>query len=215
MIKGIIFDLDGTLLNSLEDLQIATNYVLVNNGCKTISLEQTKAFVGNGNAKLLARAFSCFNKPYQDSYLDMFKDYYNKHLTDNTIPYDGIMELVKSLKNNNIKMAICSNKYQQAVNIVCKPFFENIIDYFIGASDKIRTKPDLDMINLALESMNIKANECLYVGDSDVDFITAKKANIKFVFVSWGFKKIDDDTIDYRIDKPNQLLDIIKENEDD
>ena len=219
MIKGIIFDLDGTLLYTLEDLKNATNYVLNSHGLDGISIEQTKLFIGNGVRKLLERAFNVYGKKYQESYYEEFRKYYGIHLADNTIPYDGIVETIEKLHKNNIKMSVCSNKYQEGVSKVCTPYFKETIDYFIGTGDNIRTKPNLDMICLALNKMNIDEKSCLYVGDSDTDLQTAKKANIKFIGVSWGYRDsllLKENGADYIIDTPTQLLDIIrKENEND
>lgn len=214
MVKGIIFDLDGTLLYTLKDLNEAVNYACKVNNFKPISIEQTRLFIGNGVRKLIERAFNCSDLSIIEKGYSDFKKHYENHLLDNTIPYENIVELVESLKKNGIKSAICSNKYQLGVEKVCNPFFKNKIDYMIGVSDTIRTKPNLDMIDLALKKMNIDNDSCLYVGDSETDLITAKSANIKFVAVSWGYRNVKsliEKGADYAIYNPPELLNIIKE----
>ncbi len=214
MIKGIIFDLDGTLLNTLTDLKNAVNYALRTNKLPEITLKQTRDYVGNGVKKLVSRAIGNEdNKELIDKSLKLFTAYYDLHQNDYTLPYDGIIDTLKCLKEMNLKMAIVSNKYQQGVDNLCRPLFKDYIDVFIGANDNIKLKPAPDMANIALEKLNLKNNECVFIGDSNVDALTGKNANMKVIGVTWGYKdkdvleKLD---LDYIVDRPSQIIDIIK-----
>ena len=213
MIKGILFDLDGTLLYTLKDLNEAVNFALVNNNLKKITLEKTIQYIGSGIKNLMILATKenpcVYNKALED-----FKDYYAIHCIDNTIPYDGVIELLKTLKENNIKMAVVSNKYQAGVDKICNKLLKDYIDIFIGARENLNIKPHTDMVNEALKQLNLSNEECLFVGDSSVDIQTALNAKMKSVGVSWGYKDVSDAT--YVINTPNDLLNIIKkENEND
>ena len=214
MLKGIIFDLDGTLLNTLVDLQNATNYALDKQNYPRITLEMTRNYVGNGNVKLLERAFKTEKAEIIDKAFIDFKYFYDIHKSDNTIPYDGIMNMIKNIYNLGIKMAIVTNKYQEAATSLCKPLFGKYIDIIVGKDDNIPAKPDPTMANVALSKLNLKPNECIFVGDSDVDVMTGKNTKVsKVVGVTWGFKDkevLEALGVDYLIDKPNQLINIIK-----
>ena len=211
MIKGILFDLDGTLVYTLIDLNNAINYALENNGLKTISIDKTKEFIGSGIKNLVLKAIDnkieIFNEVYHD-----FKKYYHNNINNNSTPYNGVIELLKSLKENNIKIAVVSNKYQEGVEKICIPLFSEYSNVFIGARDNINIKPSSDMVNLALNKLNLNNNECLFVGDSNVDIMTAKNSNMKSIGVLWGYKDVSNAT--YKVNTPNEILDIIrKENE--
>lgn len=211
MIKGILFDLDGTLVYTLIDLNNAINYALENNGLKTISIDKTKEFIGSGIKNLVLKAIDnkieIFNEVYHD-----FKKYYHNNINNNSTPYNGVVELLKSLKENNIKIAVVSNKYQEGVEKICIPLFGEYSNVFIGARDNINIKPSSDMVNLALNKLNLNNNECLFVGDSNVDIMTAKNSNMKSIGVLWGYKDVSNAT--YKVNTPNEILDIIrKENE--
>ena len=211
MIKGILFDLDGTLVYTLIDLNNAINYALENNGLKTISIDKTKEFIGSGIKNLVLKAIDnkieIFNEVYHD-----FKKYYHNNINNNSTPYNGVVELLKSLKENNIKIAVVSNKYQEGVEKICIPLFSEYSNVFIGARDNINIKPSSDMVNLALNKLNLNNNECLFVGDSNVDIMTAKNSNMKSIGVLWGYKDVSNAT--YKVNTPNEILDIIrKENE--
>ena len=211
MIKGILFDLDGTLVYALIDLNNAINYALENNGLKTISIDKTKEFIGSGIKNLVLKAIDnkieIFNEVYHD-----FKKYYHNNINNNSTPYNGVIELLKSLKENNVKIAVVSNKYQEGVEKICIPLFSEYSNVFIGARDNINIKPSSDMVNLALNKLNLNNNECLFVGDSNVDIMTAKNSNMKSIGVLWGYKDVSNAT--YKVNTPNEILDIIrKENE--
>ena len=204
MIKGILFDLDGTLVYTLIDLNNAINYALENNGLKTISIDKTKEFIGSGIKNLVLKAI--------DNKIEIFNEVYHNNINNNSTPYNGVIELLKSLKENNVKIAVVSNKYQEGVEKICIPLFSEYSNVFIGARDNINIKPSSDMVNLALNKLNLNNNECLFVGDSNVDIMTAKNSNMKSIGVLWGYKDVSNAT--YKVNTPNEILDIIrKENE--
>lgn len=213
MIKGIIFDLDGTLLNTLVDLKNAVNYALKTNNLQEITLKQTRDYVGNGVKMLITRAIGENSNPKLiDDTLKLFTNYYDLHQNDYTIPYDGIIETIKELKKLGLKMAIVSNKYQQGVDNLCRPLFKDYIGVFIGAQDNIKLKPAPDMVNIALDKLGLKNNECYFVGDSNVDALTGKNANMEVIGVTWGYKDkevLEALKVDYLIDKPQEIIKIV------
>lgn len=212
MIKGILFDLDGTLLYTLKDLHNAINYALKKNNLQEISMEMTRQFIGNGIEKLVYRAIE--DKEKFDVVLDDFKFYYGLHGSENTKPYDGIEKLLESLTNLDIKIGVVSNKYQEGVDKICRPLFSKYTNIFIGARKNINIKPASDMVNIALNMMNLNNNECLFVGDSTVDIQTAKNSNMKSIGVLWGYKDVSDAT--FTVNNPSEIINIIlKENENE
>lgn len=213
MIKAILFDLDGTLLNTLKDLNAATNHTLKTFNLPGITIDQTRSFIGNGVKKLLVRAAFNANIDYELAY-ETFKNYYRVHIKDYTEVYDGIIDVLKYLKEKDIKVAVTSNKYQEGVSILCDYLLDSYINIAIGSSDTVKVKPNPDMINIALNTLNVNNKECLYVGDSDVDMITGKSNNIKTIGVTWGYKEKEvliNEKPDYLIDKPSEIINILKE----
>ena len=213
MIKAILFDLDGTLLNTLKDLNEATNHTLSKFKLPPISITQTRNFIGNGVKKLLVRAAFNANIDYELAY-ETFKEYYKSHIKDYTTVYDGIIDVLIYLKQKNIKISVTSNKYQEGVSILVNYLLNPYIDVALGSSDNVKVKPHPDMVNIALNSLKVNNEECLFVGDSDVDIITGKTNNIKTVGVTWGYKDkhiLVNEKPDYLIDNPNELINIIKE----
>ena len=187
----IIFDLDGTLLNSLEDLTDSTNFALkcLNYPPKTI--DEVRNFVGNGVAKLIERAipYGSKNENYAKC-LNIFKEYYSKNMFNKTKPYNGIISMLNTLKNNNIKIAVVSNKFDNAVKFLCEKYFSGLIDFAIGENEKngINKKPAPDTVFIALQKLNAKKENAFYIGDSEVDIQTAKNSGIECISVTWGFK---------------------------
>ena len=214
MIKGVIFDLDGTLLNTLYDLKEAVNFALRNSGLKEITLNQTKEYVGNGIKNLVKRAIGkdIDEITFEKIYLD-FKNYYDEHQKDFTVPYDGILPMIESVYKLNLKMAIVSNKYQSGVDNLCIPIFGKYINVLIGASENIKLKPAPDMAYLACKKLSLKPEECFFVGDSDTDALTGKNANMKVIGVSWGYRDVDTLKkldVDYIVNDPNEIINILK-----
>ena len=194
MIKIIIFDLDGTLLNTLEDLKDSTNFALQAFGYPERSLKEVCAFVGNGVKKLIERALpEGENNPCFKECLETFKNHYKENMYNKTAPYKGARELLQELKKRGIKTAIVSNKFDLAVKELSEKYFKDLIDSAKGENEArgIRKKPAPDTILSVLKEFNLEANEALYVGDSDVDIMSAKNASMPCISVSWGFRNKD------------------------
>ncbi len=213
MIKAIIFDLDGTLLDTLEGLKDSANYSLKNFKYEPKTIEEISLFIGNGVSKLVERAIpDGLANPNFGKCLAIFKEHYSKTMYTKTKPYPQIIELLKILKSKNIKIAVVSNKYDLAVKDLCNYYFSGLIDLAVGESTKCRPKPNIDGIEIVLDNFNLKKEEVLYVGDSEVDILTAKNANIKMITVAWGFRKstyLKQNGADIIIDKTFDLLDYI------
>ncbi|MBQ0020403.1 MAG: HAD-IIIA family hydrolase [Bacteroidales bacterium] len=190
--KAIIFDLDGTLTDTIVDLKESTNYALREMGWPERTLEEIKQFVGNGVRRLMEQATpSNINELEFEECFAIFQEHYIDHCQDHTDLYPGIKELLETLKEKGYKMAIVSNKMQAGVNELQKRFFKGIIDVAIGEKRGVRRKPFPDMVNIALEKLEVKAEETIYVGDSEVDMATARNAGIPCISVLWGFRDRD------------------------
>lgn len=212
MIKAILFDLDGTLLNTLQDLKCAVNYSLNKFGLKPISLKTTKSYIGDGIINLMKRAIG-ENKVNLDDAVNEFKFYYENHLSDYTTVYDDIIKMLTYLKTSGYIIAIISNKYEIGCKTLCQKFFKDLYDICLGSNNNLKVKPSLDMVNVVLNTFSLKNSQCLLVGDSNVDALTGKNAKIKTVGVLWGYrdkKEIETIGVDYFITSPLQLIDIVK-----
>ena len=190
MYDTVIFDLDGTLLNTLEDLKNSVNYALAECGYPERSVDEIRHFVGNGVMKLMKRALpQNVSDEEFDKAFTMFKEYYDVHCNDLTGPYDGIMELVRELKGRGIRMGIASNKVKSAVDKLNDIYFDGLIDEAAGVVDGVITpKPAPDMVEDVLKRLNADRDHTLYVGDSQVDVATAKASGLDMVAVLWGFR---------------------------
>lgn len=209
-IKAVIFDLDGTLLNTLKDLTDAVNYALKKNNMPERTLDEVRHFVGNGVEKLMIRAIANGkeNPLFAQAFAD-FKEFYGIHCKDNTEPYPGIMELMKELQKRDIRTAIVSNKIDFAVKELNEEYFAGLTAAAIGEREGVRRKPAPDTVLKAMEELGITAEQAIYVGDSDVDIETAANAKIPCVSVTWGFRdaaflKLHGAT--HLIDSPHELL---------
>ena len=181
---GILFDLDGTLLNSLEDLMDATNHTLQEYGCPTRSLEEIRNFVGNGARRLITLALpGKADDPSVDEVLAAYQAYYAAHARIKTGPYAGIPEALAEIQKK-YPVAIVSNKPDKAVKILCADFFPGV--YARGESDDCPRKPAPDMVHKAMAAIGVE--KCIYVGDSEVDAITARNAGVPCLSVLWGFR---------------------------
>ena len=187
----VIFDLDGTLLNTIDDLAAAANHALSVCGFAPRSIEECRQFVGNGVAKLLERALPETARTPQ-CIADMratFFSYYDEHLMDKTHPYVGIETLLSQLQARGIKLAVCSNKYQYATERLIRHFFAKIkFVAVLGQRENIPLKPHPQVIEEILHAARESKENCLYVGDSDTDAQTAQNAGVKFCGVTWGFR---------------------------
>ena len=189
MRKTIIFDLDGTLLDTLQDLCLSVNYALRRCGFPERSLEEVRTFVGNGVRMLIHRAVPQDTpQPEEEACFQEFRAHYVLHCQDHTRPYPGIGEMLKSLKEKGYRMGIVSNKLQAGVTELHQAWFQETIDVAVGESEGIRRKPAPDMVFRALSELGSTADDAVYVGDSDVDLETARQAGIPCISVLWGFR---------------------------
>lgn len=210
--KIFIFDMDGTLLNTLEDLMISTNYALSQFDYPTHTIEEIRFFVGNGVAKLIERAIpDGLNNSNYEKCLEIFKKHYAKNMYNHTSAYVGIPELLKKLKDKGVKTAVVSNKFDLAVKELSNKYFGDLIDIAIGENEQagIKKKPAPDTVFEVLNLMNLKSEDAIYIGDSDVDIMTAKNSNMPCISVTWGFRDREfliknDATI--IVDKPEEIL---------
>jgi len=192
MLTAVIFDLDGTLLDTLEDLADATNWALRQNGMPERRLEEVRCFVGNGVRRLMEQAVAqdttaaLFEKTFAD-----FKSYYVDHCQVKTRLYDGIPEMLQTLKERGLRLAIVSNKLQAGVDELYDRYFLDTVEVAIGERAGIQRKPAPDMVRLALQELGVAADETVYVGDSDVDLQTARNSGLPCVSVLWGFRDKD------------------------
>lgn len=191
MKKAVIFDLDGTLLNTLDDLADSTNYALSRFGYPTRTIEEVRQFVGNGVAKLIERAIpEGKNNPNFEKCLAIFKENYAQNMYNKTAPYNGIIEMLSNLKSKGIKIAVVSNKFDLAVKELCKKYFEGFIDFAAGENEAqgIKKKPAPDTVISVLNEFNFAPEDAVYVGDSDVDIMAAKNSKMPCISVTWGFR---------------------------
>lgn len=189
-VDTVIFDLDGTLLYTIEDLAGSVNYVLKKHGMPERSLEEITSFVGNGVAKLMERAAVSGTSLEQTAeLLAEFKEHYGAHSMDNTRPYDGITDMLKNLKRRGFKLAVVSNKLESATENLCGHFFPGLIDTVVGDNPRMAKKPEADMVNAALFRLKSSRAAAVYVGDSEVDIATAANAGMRLIMVEWGFRK--------------------------
>lgn len=189
-----IFDLDGTLLNTLDDLAAATNYALRTNGLPQHSVDDVQRFVGNGVRMLMRRAVPDGEQnPRFDAAFAAFRQYYLAHSLDTTRPYDGVMTMLRSLKSRGCRLAVVSNKFCAATEELCRHFFDGLIEVAIGENEAagIRKKPAPDTVFEALRQLGVGPDGAVYVGDSDVDIQTARNAQLPCISVLWGFRDRD------------------------
>ena len=195
MKKLVIFDLDGTLLNTIDDITLSINLALNDMGFRDVTVDEAKYLVGSGVDILSKRTIKLLTNAEDETLVNKFKDlyqaYYTIHQKDSTKAYEGINEALKELKNLNIKIAVLSNKPHEDVLKVMAYYFKDIkFDYILGKIDKNRIKPDIDGVLMIEEKLNIKnKNDILYVGDSNVDVKTALNASLTPLACLWGFRK--------------------------
>ena len=191
--KIALFDLDGTVLNTLDDLAGAVNAVLAANNMPLRTRDEVRRFVGNGIRKLIERAVpSDTDGATIDKVTADFKAYYGAHCADKTAPYAGIPEMLASLRAQGVRTAVVSNKADFAVQPLVKQYFGDLFDMALGEDTQKRpAKPAPDMVWHVLEAMGAKAEDAVYIGDSDVDVLTARNAGLTCIAVTWGFRDRD------------------------
>ncbi len=189
MYKLAVFDMDGTILDTLEDLMDSMNYILRNFGCPERNLDEIRSFVGNGILKLVERSFpegtseSDIKKAFE-----MFNPYYKEHCAVKTKPYDGICDVICELRKRGVLTAVVSNKPDYGVQSLCKEYFNGMFDFAVGEKEGIRKKPSPDSVNEVLSHLGIKKEDAVYIGDSEVDVKTAENAGLDCIGVEWGFR---------------------------
>lgn len=185
----VIFDLDGTLLNTLDDLHTSVNYALATYQMPLRTLDEIRHFVGNGVQRLLELAVPCGTSQEQlDEAFIAFKKHYALHCNDKTDLYPGISDLLRQLKEKEFKIAIVSNKLQEAVDALYEQYFKETVEVAIGAKEGIPKKPAPDSVYEAMQQLEAKPGRTVYIGDSEVDIATADNAGLPCITVTWGFR---------------------------
>lgn len=207
---NFIFDLDGTLLNTLNDLAASTNYALRTAGMPERTIEEVRMFVGNGVKKLMERAIpGGLSNPKFDETYATFRKHYLEHSLDTTKPYDDIPAVLEELKRRGKKLAIVSNKFYAATQELARHFFPDTIHVAIGERENIRKKPAPDTVVEAMRQLGVGKEGTVYIGDSDVDIDTARNTGVPCISVLWGFRDKDfllEHGATHLISKPHDLL---------
>ena len=214
--KACIFDLDGTLTNTLESMTYSVNLTLKEMGLSQITKDQCRLFVGNGARVLIEESLKVSGDPKASRIEEGMKIYgriFDQNCTYHVTLYEGIPEMLKALKDRGIHLAVLSNKPdRQTVKVVKEIFGDNIFDYAQGQKDGIRRKPEPDGVWYLMEQMQVSKEECLYIGDSEVDAATGKNAGLKTIGVLWGFwdrKTLETAGADHLIERPEELLQFV------
>lgn len=193
MKKAIVFDLDGTLLNTLDDLADSTNYALLKNGLPKRDIDEIRMFVGNGIYKLIERAVPVGTaKELTDICYNDFCEHYKGNMENKTAPYRGVDDMLKILYDVGYKMAIVTNKADFAAQKLCGSMFGKYIKTIVGSVDERPNKPAPDGVYFALSEMGVQKDEAIFIGDSQVDIETANNAGLDVIGVLWGFRTLDD-----------------------
>lgn len=216
MTDTIIFDLDGTLLNTLDDLADSVNFALAEFSMKLRSREEIRRFVGNGVKMLINRSVpEGTDDETTQKVFAVFRQHYLKNMENKTAAYDGIMPLLEKLKQSGYKTGVVSNKLDEAVKELCLKTFGTLIDSAKGAEGEDDRKPNPTNVYKCIEALGSKKENCVYVGDSEVDFQTAQNAGLRCISVLWGFRTREEllgfgaNTF---IEKPDELFEILTEN---
>lgn len=217
MKHAVIFDLDGTLLNTLGDLRAATNHALEVRGLPPHSMEEIRQFIGNGIRLLICRAMPEGTPEAEiDAALDDFKAYYAAHIHDRTVPYDGIPQLLTALRKRGVKVAVLSNKIDSASQQLIEYFFPGKTDVVFGEHVGVPRKPDPTSCRMVMQQLGVQPEQVLYVGDSGTDMQTAKNAGLYAVGVTWGFRSKEvllEYGADILVHRPEQILQILDSGE--
>lgn len=224
MITTIIFDLDGTLMNTLDDLHNSVSFALESEGLKPNDKSDTRRFLGNGIRNLVERSvmMTCrtATEDVKERVFKTFRTHYVAHSMDKTAPYEGVTEMLAECKKREFATAIVSNKLDPAVKDLHKAFFSQWVDVAIGETETVKRKPAPDMVDEAIRQLSvlygrdIKKAECVYVGDSEVDLQTARNSDLPCISVSWGFRDRDflvEKGATIIIDHPDELLHLLSE----
>ena len=208
-----VFDMDGTILNTIDDLTDSTNHALRKFSMPEHTVDEVRFFVGNGMAKLIERAVPPGTSEEERSLvMEEFLDHYRKHSADKTGPYEGVRDLLEKLKAAGIKTAVVSNKPDVAVNDLVIRYFDGLFDEAIGDMEGQRTKPSPDMCMKVFERLGTGPQNAVYIGDSDTDIMTARNAGLDEILVSWGFRGrafLEEHGAKVICDSPDEVYDII------
>ena len=214
--KACIFDLDGTLTNTLESMTYSVNLTLEEMGLSKITKDQCRLFVGNGARVLMEKSLKAAGDTDAsriEEGMEIYGRIFDQNCTYNVTPYEGIPEMLKALKDKGIQLAVLSNKPdRQTVKVVKAIFGEELFDYAQGQKEGIRRKPEPDGVWYLMEQMHVSKEECLYIGDSEVDAATGRNAGLKTIGVLWGFrdrKTLETAGADDLIDRPDELLQFV------
>ena len=209
----IVFDMDGTLLNTLDDLRDSVNFALGQKGYPERTLDEIRRFVGNGVALLIHRAVpEGTSQADEEECLAVFKEHYEKNMNNKTAPYPGINELLKNLKDSGIKTAVVSNKFEPALKELCKICFNGLIDVVVGQVDTRAQKPAPDGVWYAMELLGADPKSTVYIGDSEVDVLTAKNSKLPCIGVTWGFRDrgvLKNGGAEYIVDSTDEIFKIV------
>lgn len=205
----IIFDLDGTLLDTLPDLWYSTNFALTRCGYPERTLDEVRRFVGNGVRNLIRRAVpKGTGEEELEECLSVFRSHYSEHLKDHTEPYPGIIRALTDLKASGRRIAVVSNKFDSAVKELCREYFGDLVEAAIGESPNVAKKPAPDSVLKAMELFGTDKSGTIYVGDSEVDAETADNAGLPCLGVSWGFRGrsvLEENNVDFIVDSPEEM----------
>ena len=214
--KACIFDLDGTLTNTLESMTYSVNLTLEEMGLSKITKDQCRLFVGNGARVLMEKSLKAAGDTDAsriEEGMEIYGRIFDQNCTYHVTPYEGIPEMLKALKDKGIQLAVLSNKPdRQTVKVVKAIFGEELFDYAQGQKEGIRRKPEPDGVWHLMEQMHVSKEECLYIGDSEVDAATGRNAGLKTIGVLWGFrdrKTLETAGADDLIDRPDELLQFV------
>lgn len=187
--QTVLFDFDGTLLYTVQDLADAVNYAIARHGHPTHGVEAITRMIGNGVNMLVARALpQGFDTPDYEAIMADFRTYYRQHCFDHTRPYDGVQELLHAFAAEGRNMAIVTNKYQTAAELLRQRFFADTVPVIVGDFAGRQRKPAPDGVRIALEALGVGSDGAVYVGDTEVDLQTARSAGLAFAAVSWGYR---------------------------
>ena len=208
-----VFDLDGTLLDTLEDLYLATNAALERHSLPRRSRDEVRLFVGNGVEMLIRRAVPAgTDEETILAVLADFKTTYAAICEDHTKPYDGILDMLAALRERGIRMAVVSNKFDAATKKLCEKYFGDLVEVAIGERAGVRKKPAPDTVHEALKELGVTAEGAVYIGDSDVDIQTARNCGMPCISVTWGLRDEDfliENGAKALVDTPETLLGVI------
>ena len=214
--KACIFDLDGTLTNTLESMTYSVNLTLEEMGLSKITKDQCRLFVGNGARVLIEKSLKAAGDTDAsriEEGMEIYGRIFDRNCTYHVTPYEGIPEMLKALKDKGIHLAVLSNTPdRQTVKVVKAIFGEELFDYAQGQKEGIRRKPEPDGVWYLMEQMHVSKEECLYIGDSEVDAATGRNAGLKTIGVLWGFrdrKTLETAGADDLIDRPDELLQFV------